>query len=126
MHGDQTERHVPERLQPKRVSQVFVRMASIYKNLWTSTLDSPEMLQAAKDEWSIELAGFTTAELSKGLRETKRLHPNFPPTLPQFRSLCRQPKKHALHELRHKALPRPKADESVVSESVSKLKELLK
>lgn len=70
------------------VSKLIAKMHTLYGQKFTQQWAgiSPEVLQA---EWAEELAGFTGAELSRGLAACRER--TFPPTLPEFMVLCRPP-----------------------------------
>lgn len=79
-----------EPLPEKAVSQLFVRLTSIYPHRWASQFRSAEMLEAAKREWAFELGEFSREDIGRALHMAKRQYIDWPPTLPQFRALCRQ------------------------------------
>lgn len=70
------------------VSKLIAKMQVMYGAKFTQQWAgiAPDVLQA---EWAEELAGFTGAELSRGLAGCRER--TFPPTLPEFMVLCRPP-----------------------------------
>nr|WP_255703327.1 hypothetical protein [Lysobacter sp. GX 14042] len=62
-------------------------MASIYGHRWTSSYgDDPAGM--AGDTWASGLAGLTGAQLAHGLQACLASSEPWPPTLPEFRSMC--------------------------------------
>ena len=78
----------PEPLRPAWVEALFAKLAARYGTLFTDRFAGvPQQLLVA--EWGSELAGFTADEIRRGLDGCRTL--KFPPTLPEFISLCRPP-----------------------------------
>lgn len=76
---------------------MFARLAGIYGNRLGHVWDGTD-LPTVKRIWSIGLAGYTPEEIAAGLRAC--LDREWPPTLPDFRHLCRPgPNYRALFEL---------------------------
>lgn len=76
------------RLPEAWVERLFARLSALYgarlADLWRGA-----DLEEVKDVWAVELADLSGEEIARGLaacRERK-----FPPTLPEFRELCRPP-----------------------------------
>lgn len=78
---------VPQ-LDVRLVSQLFVRMQSIYGHLWSSRFASAQMLEAAKIEWGVSLARHDVAAVWRAVEACKGEFDK-PPTLPEFLRLCR-------------------------------------
>jgi hypothetical protein len=77
----------------------------MYGHLWVANYGSEDQA----DTWLKGLSDLTPEHLAAGLRECLK-HPEMkPPTLPQFRMLCKSAGAvHECHRLRPKALPEPK------------------
>ena len=63
-------------------------MASIYGHKWTGTYGEQEV----GDTWSVGLADLTPEEIGNGLHGCLNRRDPWPPSLPEFRALCRPPK----------------------------------
>lgn len=70
------------------VERVFRRMASAYGSLFADRWRGVNLVDVKRD-WAEQLGAFTGEELRRGLDNL----PTFPPTLPEFKALCR-PKPH--------------------------------
>lgn len=63
-------------------------MAEIYGHRWVSAYGPRD----EHNTWAIGLAGFSAEEIGNGLRACVQRADGWPPTLPEFRALCRPPK----------------------------------
>jgi hypothetical protein len=87
---------------PKAIDRLFLRMASLYGKHWIDMwADIP--MDAVKEEWQGGLYGFSLLEIGDAINHCAENN-KFPPTLPEFRDLCRDMKRK--HQPTHKALPR--------------------
>jgi hypothetical protein len=59
-----------------------------YGRLWTSHIDGIE--DEAVDEWCVALADLSADQIRYGLAQLETAHPKYPPTLFEFRNLCRK------------------------------------
>jgi len=75
-------------LPPEWIERLFGRMASAYGSLFADRWRGVDLVAVRRD-WAEQLGGFTRDELRRGIANL----PNFPPTLPEFKALCR-PKPH--------------------------------
>ena len=72
----------------KWIDKLFEKFKARYGSLFVERFGGLA-LDIVADEWAQELAGFTGPELQRGLDGCRTL--KFPPTLPEFMSLCRPP-----------------------------------
>lgn len=76
------------RLPDAWVERLFARLTAIYgarlADLWRGA-----DLEEVKEVWAVELADLTGEEIARGLAACRDR--KFPPTLPEFRELCRPP-----------------------------------
>lgn len=86
-----TQTKTPVHLSDKIISQLFVRMGSMYGHLWTSRWPDQNTLAAAKSEWANALSCFSTDELSTAFRLCLKRFPKAP-SLPEFYLLCGEQK----------------------------------
>ena len=80
------------------IERLFSRFAAMYGNR-VSTMwgDCPQA--DIHDAWQTGLARFTGDQIKAGLNRTLDRYPDWPPTLGQFRALCRPPVIPAAHRL---------------------------
>lgn len=70
-----------------RMRTLWLRMAEIYGHRWTSAYgDNPD--QGAAQTWAKGLEHLTPAQLAHGLTTAIASADGWPPTLPEFRSMC--------------------------------------
>lgn len=110
-----------DRVSNARISELFVRMNSIYGHLWSSRFPDARLLQAAKAEWAMALSKRDGEAIRRAVLVCQQQY-DMPPTLPQFARLCR-PLCDA-HRM-FKALPRPAPDRAVASAGMARIKQLL-
>lgn len=80
---------MPSRVLPSElIERIFKRLVALYGASFTRQWkDVPA--DTMKFTWARELAGFTDAEIVRGLEACRARE--FPPTVPEFRNLCRPP-----------------------------------
>lgn len=71
---------------PQWIDRMFQRFAGMYGKHWLDMWVGID-LAGVKQVWSEELAGLSPQEIAAGMEACKTR--TFPPTLPEFRSLCR-------------------------------------
>ena len=72
------------------MERLFSRLASAYGNRMTTMWgDCPQA--DIIDAWRTGLEGFSGEQIAAGLRRCLDAHPDWPPTLGEFRALCRPP-----------------------------------
>lgn len=70
------------------ISKLWRRMQHIYGHKW----ESAHGLTDKENTWAIGLADMTVEEIGIGLNECVHRADPWPPSLPEFRALCRPPK----------------------------------
>ena len=103
------------------VSQLFIRMNSIYGHLWSSRFKTDRMLQAAKMEWGMSLAKYSRDDLEFAIAQCKRVYQT-PPSLPQF--LMLMPSKEPSHK-EFKRLPVLRSEKEHGRSYLEKMKQKL-
>lgn len=106
------------------MGQVWERMAHMYGHRWTSNY-------GAEDDgtWRKGLAGLTPAQIGAGFMKCLERRPapgeeDWPPTLNEFRAMCKPPRTNPIHVL-YKSLPKPIQDKDVIKKSLDKISSLL-
>lgn len=84
------------------VDRLFSRMTELYGQKWLDYLGLAGGLEAASKAWSLGLSGLSADELRRGLDLCLTRNNPWPPTLPEFRGLCR-PQRDAEAEFRRAA-----------------------
>lgn len=70
------------------IERLFQRMEDRFGDLWANRYGSFPR-ERVKRTWAEDLADLTSEEVARGVNASKEC--KFPPTLPEFRSLCRPP-----------------------------------
>lgn len=72
----------------KVISRLWQRMQQMYGHSWHSAYGATD-----DGTWAVGLADFTAEEIGLGLRRCLDRNSSFPPSLPEFRALCRPKQK---------------------------------
>lgn len=104
------------------VDRLFLRLASLYGNLWTQRWEGLD-LALVKADWHDELR-FYSFETIKAALDHCRSAQSLPPTLPEFSRICRDWRRPEAKPLR--AHPRLSVDSSVAREKITELVAQLK
>ena len=87
------------------------------------------------DEWTKALGGLTAEQIKHGLSQLENAHPKYPPTLLEFRRLCRKVGINEFgldyvpayyRETRHERLLDAPRDEALAAEYLGRLREALR
>lgn len=119
----------PGSLRREHIARLWQRMAAIYGHKWVSSYGPDD----SDDTWLRGLGGITPHEVAAGLSACVERADPWPPTLPQFRALCRAPKERrenaGMYREFPKALPAPPpsgerlaAAKAAVAEAKARLK----
>lgn len=69
-------------------------MEHLYGHRWTGhygrALNEASELTLAARQWAHDLAPFTSTQIGAALKATELEHPDWPPTVPQFKAMCRR------------------------------------
>ena len=96
-------------------------MTAIYGHRWTSQYGD---CNAAMEIWQKGLSDLTAEELGAGLRAMLNRDDPWPPSLPEFRGLCKPPRRDPAHKF-VKLLPKPKPDPEGAASAFSEMKNAL-
>ena len=64
-------------------------MAVKYSHKWTSQFSDDDFIDDAKKIWAMDLSGLTPDQIKQGLDMTAAEYPEWPPTVGQFKQLCK-------------------------------------
>ena len=98
-------------------------MAVKYAHKWTSCFPDKVTLEAAKNEWSKQLGEYSTQHIAYAVDNVVDEYPEWPPTIGQFKKLCRSAEREPLY--RKPALPNPSTPETARRE-LEKMKKVLR
>lgn len=76
--------------QAQLIAQVFARFIAIWGHRWSSVYSTPELARLAQSEWLNSLSGFSVSHINRAIQKLINSGADFPPTLPEFVSHCRQ------------------------------------
>jgi hypothetical protein len=92
----------PPVLDTRAASIVFRMMHGFYGNQFASKFSSGDLVQtdgpdkgkdrgilSARKVWAYELRGYSDEVIGSAIEDCKKVHPKFPPSLPEFEQLCR-------------------------------------
>ncbi len=115
----------PERatsLSERDIDALWLRMAQMYGYRWSRSYGKADR----GGMWRKGLDGLTTADLAVGLQACMDAALEWPPTLPQFRALCRPPRQRRENEAMYRearlALP-PPADPVIARRNLAAIRE---
>lgn len=94
-------------------------MTDLFGHRWASAY-GPE----PSETWAVGLEDLSDGELRAGLAACLSWTEDWPPTLPQFRALCRPPPPPACHRI-VPALPRPPADPARAARALAEIRAIL-
>ena len=87
----------------KFMANFVERMTGVYGIKWSKSYASVEAIET----WSRGLSSLTNEQVAAGIRGSMERHKDWPPTLPEFLSLCKPEPQKAAHKVFPKALPEP-------------------
>lgn len=114
-----------ERLGDRAMATLWTRMGQIYGHRWFSAYG--EYAQAdgratnTVETWRKGLAGITPEQVAAGLEACLAQGAEWPPTLPEFRKLCK-PTAAPYHQAFPKALPASPSDPAVAEDAITKMR----
>lgn len=114
---------LPPRLLTLRTESILTRMALNYGHRWPLSTASSQLYDMAVAEWADATADFSDEEIQRGIRAMRDECPEWPPTIGEFRALCR-PQKPAEPEHHYPPLapPLPVLTEAQEAERRERLK----
>ena len=124
----------PPRMIPRSwVARLFLKFTVAYGRLWTANIENIE--EQVVDEWTHALGDLSAEQIRYGLAQLERAHPKYPPTLFEFRNLCRKRgvNEYGLdytpayyRETRHERLLDQPRDEEAAKEHLAKMRAALR
>lgn len=72
-----------------KTAALFLKMTATYGQKWQGYAPGKELLAVLLSEWGEALSDLTDDQIAQGARAMKDAHPEWPPTIGQFRALCR-------------------------------------
>lgn len=111
---------MPSVLTDRHIDRLWERMAKIYGHKWVSSYG-----EADDGSWLTGLHDVAVEQIAVGLEKCRVSSDPWPPTLPQFRALCRPEKTPAYHR-DYIALPKPMADKEKVADAIAEMRKVLR
>jgi hypothetical protein len=110
---------IADRLTEQHIALLWERMTMIYGHKWTSNFGD-------KDDgtWLGGLCDVTPEQVVTGLEKCRTNADPWPPTLPEFRAMCR-PNTPAYH-LPFKKLQKPETNPEIIERELSRMKQILR
>ena len=109
----------PSALTETHVRLLWERMAKIYGHKWVSSFGA-----ADDDTWLMGLRDVTPQQIGIGLERCRTRPEPWPPTLPEFRALCKSA--GAPYHPPFPRLPKPPANPEIAGRELNKMKQLLR
>ena len=109
----------PSALTEAHVRLLWERMAKIYGHKWVGSFGA-----ADDGTWLSGLRDVTPSQIGIGLERCRTRSEPWPPTLPEFRALCKSAR--APYHRPFPRPPKPPANPEIVSRELNKMKQLLR
>lgn len=72
------------------VAKIFIRLQTIYGHKWLSAVPDEGTQAVALAEWRYQLSGLSVVEIEAGFHKLAGRDSEWPPTVIEFRDLCRR------------------------------------
>lgn len=89
LSNESTQQPQPAKLPRQIIDRIWTRMAEIYGHKWTSNFGDHDH----DDTWARALADLSNDDLKRGLAGCLYRPDAWPPSLPEFRALCKPEKR---------------------------------
>ncbi len=109
----------PSALTERHIQLLWERMAKIYGHKWVSSFGATD-----DGTWLLGLRDVAPEQIGVGLECCRTRMDAWPPTLPEFRALCKSARAPYHRPLR--CPPKPLANPEIVSRELNKMKQLLR
>lgn len=120
--GSPEKRELPGVQQPEKViERLWSRMTQLYGHKWTSSYGEFDQ----DDTWAMGLADLSLDQIKTGFVACLDSDEEWPPTLPQFRQLCKERKPDVTYvpQLPHRlSVDQKTTGQAVISNLIQKLK----
>ena len=110
-------------MEDRLITRLFAVLAVKYAHKWTSQFPDETMLEATKREWSKELGVYTGDHIAYAVDICADHHPEWPPTIGEFKLLCKAAVPEPTND--QPRLANPTKPETALK-ALSAIKELLK
>lgn len=103
---------------------LWTRMGEIYGHRWISAYGEygdGERASSTVETWRKGLTGVTPEQIARGLKTCLERGADWPPTLPEFRAMCK-PVRAPYHQKFARALPVSPSDPSVAEDAITKMR----
>lgn len=113
-------------MEQRWIAAIFEKLRRRYGTQWTTKvgIDRDEIKESMQT-WAEILVDLKPEEIAHGFERLDDKAPEFPPSVMQFKQLCRIEKSIEAHR-HYKALPRPKANMGIAQKHIQKMREALR
>ena len=111
---------MPKGLSTEHIDLLWLRMAKIYGHKWVSSFG-----QSDDDTWLKGLWDITPEQVGAGLEKCRISKETWPPTLPEFRTMC-LPEKSPPYHRDYVALPKPPKNPAKIEAALQAMRNKLK
>lgn len=101
------------------MAKLWDRMIEMYGHKFTSSFG-----EQPNDTWARALSDMTGHEIATGLHACFEREDNWPPTLPEFITMCRPAKEQHLEEFL--GLPKPRANKEYAQDKLKAIRDKLR
>lgn len=113
------------RLTARQVDRLFLRMANHFGTRWTGRFGTDELLNAARAEWALALGDLGDRDLNHGFRKMLDDPRTEPPSLGEFRGMCRRYANASHRPAKQLALAAPR-DPAKAAAAVQRMRVILR
>lgn len=110
---------MPAGLTPRHIDALWERMVRIYGRRWTDNFG-----EADDGTWLVGLFDVKPEDIARGLDRCRTRESPWPPTLPEFRAMCK-PVAAPYHRPSPR-IPRPPSNPELADRELNKMKQLLR
>lgn len=108
------------------IAAIFEKLRQRYGTQWIAKVGiNRDEIQESMQTWAEILADLKPEEIAHGFERLDDEAPEYPPSVMQFKQLCRFEKSIEAHR-HYKALPRPKASPGIAQTHIAKMREALR
>lgn len=106
---------------------IFEKMRSRYPGQWESKIgDTKRKTDKSMAAWAEVLYDLTEDEIRRGFKVIDDTIPKYPPSVMEFKALCRPSGIKTAAHRRWLALPRPKADRETAMAAISEMRDRMR
>ena len=109
----------------KVAARVIARLRVRFPSGFAGLEKNEEMLGLMIDEWAIDLGDLSMEEIEHGLNAVRNSGSTFPPSLPEFREMCRPKRISAAHKVDSLPPPKKVVSDEQARRNIANLKQIV-